>query len=87
LAGKVSTVHRDRPPVVPAGSANVALLGQDVEIPEDVVFTVESSARAAMPAAMPAAYELLGSDKPTPASTADRPVPRSLSDALTTAFG
>ena len=38
----------DRPPVIPAGAKNFALLGQYVEIPEDVVFTVEYSVRGAM---------------------------------------
>jgi len=38
----------DRPPVIPAGSRNFALIGQYVEIPEDVVFTVEYSVRGAM---------------------------------------
>lgn len=38
----------DRPTVIPHGAKNYALLGQYVEIPEDVVFTVEYSVRAAM---------------------------------------
>jgi len=38
----------DRPPVRPPGASNFALLGQYVEIPEDVVFTVEYSVRGAM---------------------------------------
>ena len=38
----------DRPPVIPPGAKNFALLGQYVEIPEDVVFTVEYSVRGAM---------------------------------------
>jgi len=38
----------DRPPVIPIGAKNFALLGQYVEIPEDCVFTVEYSVRAAM---------------------------------------
>jgi oleate hydratase len=38
----------DRPPVIPEGTKNFALLGQYVEIPEDVVFTVEYSVRGAM---------------------------------------
>lgn len=46
----------DRPPVIPQGAANFALLGQYVEIPEDVVFTVEYSVRGAMHAV----YGLLG---------------------------
>lgn len=38
----------DRPLVIPDGARNFALLGQYVEIPEDVVFTVEYSVRGAM---------------------------------------
>ncbi len=38
----------DRPPVIPEGAKNFALLGQYVEIPDDVVFTVEYSVRGAM---------------------------------------
>ncbi len=38
----------DRPPVIPRGAKNFALLGQYVEIPEDAVFTVEYSVRGAM---------------------------------------
>jgi oleate hydratase len=41
-------VARDRPAVVPVGAENFAFLGQFVEIPDDVVFTVEYSVRSAM---------------------------------------
>jgi oleate hydratase len=51
------TVH-DRPPVLPRGTVNFALLGQFTEVPEDVVFTVEYSVRGAMHAV----YGLLGLD-------------------------
>lgn len=54
--------HADRPPVIPPGAANFALLGQYVEIPEDVVFTVEYSVRGAMHAV----YGLLGLDNEIP---------------------
>lgn len=37
----------DRPPVVPEGSTNFAMVSQFVEIPEDMVFTEEYSVRAA----------------------------------------
>lgn len=50
----------DRPEVIPAGSTNLAFIGQYVEIPGDVVFTVETSVRTAMVAA----YGLLKLDKP-----------------------
>jgi len=51
---------RDRPAVIPEGSTNLAFIGQYVEIPGDVVFTVETSVRTAMVAA----YGLLKLDKP-----------------------
>jgi oleate hydratase len=38
----------DRPEVIPKGSTNLAFIGQFVEIPLDVVFTVEYSVRSAM---------------------------------------
>ncbi len=56
-------VPEDRPLVVPEGAKNFAFLGQYVEIPEDVVFTVEYSVRGAMHAV----YELMGVDLPIPA--------------------
>ena len=37
----------DRPPVIPAGSENFAVIGQFCEIPRDCVFTVEYSVRSA----------------------------------------
>ncbi|MEO5715814.1 MAG: oleate hydratase [Luteolibacter sp.] len=46
----------DRPLPVPPGSRNFAFISQFVEIPEDVVFTVEYSVRAAQIAV----YQLLG---------------------------
>ena len=52
----------DRPLPVPPGSKNLALVSQFVEIPGDVVFTVEYSVRAAQMAT----YELLGIDRPIP---------------------
>jgi oleate hydratase len=38
----------DRPPVVPDGSRNFALLGQFVEIPDGIVFTTEYSVLGAI---------------------------------------
>lgn len=55
-------VPEDRPLVVPHGSKNFAFLGQFVEIPEDVVFTVEYSVRAAMHAV----YKLFGVKRAIP---------------------
>jgi len=40
-----------RPPVIPANSTNLGLVGQYVEIPDDCVFTVEYSVRGAQTAA------------------------------------
>ena len=50
----------DRPRVIPAGSVNLAFIGQFVELPGDVVFTVETSVRTAMTAV----YKLLELDRP-----------------------
>ena len=55
----------DRPLPVPPGSKNFAFISQFVEIPEDTVFTVEYSVRAAQMAV----YELLGITRRIPAVT------------------
>jgi oleate hydratase len=55
----------DRPLPVPLGSKNLALISQFVEIPEDVVFTVEYSVRAAQMAV----YQLLHLDRQVPPIT------------------
>jgi oleate hydratase len=55
----------DRPLPVPVGSKNFAFISQFVEIPDDVVFTVEYSVRAAQMAV----YELLGIDRKVPPIT------------------
>jgi len=53
----------NRPPVIPAGAKNFALLGQYVEIPEEVVFTtVAYSVRGAMHGV----YGLMGLDLEVP---------------------
>lgn len=52
----------DRPLPVPENSGNLAFVSQFVEIPEDVVFTVEYSVRAAQTAV----YKLLGVDRQLP---------------------
>ena len=49
----------DRPKVVPEGCTNLAFLGQYVEVPDDVVFTVETSVRTALNAV----YRLTKLDK------------------------
>ena len=53
----------DRPDVVPAGSTNLAFIGQFAEVPEDTVFTVEYSTRTSAIAV----YKLLNIDKEPPA--------------------
>ena len=52
----------DRPLPVPKSSKNLAFVSQFVEIPEDVVFTVEYSVRVAQMAV----YQLLGIDREIP---------------------
>jgi oleate hydratase len=39
--------HTDRPRPVPDGATNLGLIGQYVEVPRDVAFTIEYSARTA----------------------------------------
>ncbi len=50
----------DRPAVIPDGCVNLAFIGQFVELPGDVVFTVETSVRTAMMAV----WGLTGLQKP-----------------------
>jgi oleate hydratase len=50
----------DRPKVIPDGCVNLAFVGQYVELPGDVVFTVETSVRTAMMAV----WGLTGLEKP-----------------------
>lgn len=54
--------HGDRPKVVPVQSVNYGFIGQFVEMPDDVVFTVEYSIRSAQAAVA----ELLGLDRMPP---------------------
>jgi oleate hydratase len=54
--------HGDRPEVVPTQSVNYGFIGQFVELPDDVVFTVEYSIRSAQAAVA----ELLGLDSVPP---------------------
>ena len=51
--------YKDRPTVLPKHTKNLAFVGQFVEIPEDVVFTVEYSVRGAQMAV----FELMDLDK------------------------
>jgi len=58
-------LRNDRPLPVPVASRNLAFVSQFVEIPDDVVFTVEYSVRAAQMAV----YELLRIDRKIPPVT------------------
>jgi len=72
----------DRPPVVPPDSRNFAFISQFVEIPEDVVFTVEYSVRAAQMAV----YQLLGLTRAIPPITPHDHAFRTQFEALVKAF-
>ena len=72
----------DRPPPVPENSRNLAFISQFVEIPDDVVFTVEYSVRAAQMAV----YRLLGVKRPIPAITRHDRSLKVLVDSLEKAF-
>ena len=39
--------YGDRPPVIPEGATNLGLIGQYVEVPQDIAFTIEYSVRTA----------------------------------------
>ncbi|MBB1150477.1 oleate hydratase [Myroides sp. NP-2] len=52
----------DRPDIVPEGAVNIGLVGQFVETPNDVVFTMESAARTGRQAV----YQLLKLNKQVP---------------------
>lgn len=58
-------MQNDRPLPVPLGSRNLAFISQFVEIPEDVVFTVEYSVRAAQMAV----YQLMRIERKIPPAT------------------
>ncbi|MFB7919424.1 oleate hydratase [Streptomyces sp. NPDC056061] len=75
-------VVADRPLVVPDGAKNFAFLGQFVEIPEGVVFTVEYSVRSAMTAV----DHHFGVDKGIPPMYRGLADPRVARSALRTAF-
>ena len=72
----------DRPLPVPIGSSNLAFISQFVEIPDDVVFTVEYSVRAAQMAV----YQLLGLSLPIPPVTRHDQSIRTRLKALCKAF-
>jgi oleate hydratase len=72
----------DRPLPVPAGSRNLGFISQFVEIPEDTVFTVEYSVRAAQTAV----YRMLRLDRPIPAVSPHDTSLAARFDALVKAF-
>ena len=72
----------DRPPVVPEGSTNFAMISQFVEIPEDMVFTEEYSVRAARIAV----YTLLDIPKKICPVTPYKKDPKILLKAIQTAY-
>src|SRR5699024_813676 len=72
----------DRPAVVPENSTNFAMLGQFVEIPEDMVFTEEYSIRAARIAV----YTLFDIDLPIEPVTPHNRNPKVLAKALQTMY-
>ena len=69
----------DRPSVMPQGYSNLTFTGQFVELPDDVVFTVEYSIRSAQVAA----YAVLGLDWQPPAVYQGKFDPRVLYKAFT----
>ena len=75
-------MRSDRPLLVPRSSKNLAFISQFVEIPDDVVFTVEYSVRAAQMAV----YELLGIDRRVPPVTHHDKSLRTQFEALIKAF-
>lgn len=75
-------LRTDRPLPVPHGSKNLAFISQFVEIPEDVVFTIEYSVRAAQMAV----YELLDIDRKVPPITPHDKSLRVQFEALIKAF-
>jgi len=72
----------DRPAPIPEGTRNLALIGQFVEIPDDVVFTVEYSVRVAQTVV----YQLLGIDREIPPVTPHDKSAKVRLDALIKAF-
>ncbi|AFK20948.1 oleate hydratase (plasmid) [Haloferax mediterranei ATCC 33500] len=75
-------VPGDRPDVIPAGSNNLAFIGQFAEVPDDVVFTVEYSVRSAMVAV----YEFLDVEKEVPPISTHQYEPDVLLDTAKAAF-
>jgi oleate hydratase len=75
-------LRTDRPLPIPRSSKNLAFISQFVEIPDDVVFTVEYSVRAAQIAV----YEFLGIDRQVPPISPNDKSLRVQFEALVKAF-
>jgi oleate hydratase len=75
-------LRTDRPLPIPRSSKNLAFISQFVEIPDDVVFTVEYSVRAAQLAV----YEFLGIDRQVPPISPNDKSLRVQFEALVKAF-
>jgi len=74
--------NRDRPVPAPKSVTNLSFISQFVEIPDDVVFTVEYSVRAAQIAV----YERTGLDLPIPPITRHDQSFKVMIDSLAKAF-
>jgi oleate hydratase len=72
----------DRPRVVPPGATNLGLIGQYVEVPRDIAFTIEYSARTAWEA-----VHLLKHGRPPPPVYQGETDPRALVAALMALLG
>jgi oleate hydratase len=68
----------DRPRPVPTGATNLGLIGQYVEVPQDIAFTIEYSARSAWEAI----YLLLKRGRPPPPVYQGQCDPKALLAAL-----
>ena len=73
----------DRPSVVPAGATNLGLIGQYVEVPQDIAFTIEYSTRTAWEAI----HTLLKRGPAPPPVYQAQYEPKALLDALMVALG
>jgi len=73
----------DRPPPVPDGATNLGLIGQYVEVPKDVAFTIEYSARTAWQAI----YQLLKRGPAPPAVYQAQYDPKAMFNALKVFIG